>query len=61
MTEQYSYHALNSLLVYCCLVYMFCFATFHILSSINHHVGNDVASVVLAIIISLIIAYTVLP
>ena len=41
MTEQYSYYAYNSLLVYCCLAYIFCFATFHLVRSINYHVGND--------------------
>ena len=59
MTEQYSYYAFNSLLVYCCLAYIFCFATFHLVRSINHHVGND-GTIVLSLIISLLIVYTVL-
>ncbi len=59
MAEQYSYHAFNSLLVYCCLAYMFCFATFHIVHSINYHVGND-GTFVLSLIISLLIVYIVL-
>ena len=34
MTEQYLYHAVNSFLVYCCLAYILCFATFHLVRSI---------------------------
>ncbi len=59
MTEQYSYHAFNSLLVYCCLVYMFCFATFHLVRSINYHIGND-STIALSFIISFLVVYTVL-
>ncbi len=59
MTEQYLYHAVNSFLVYCCLAYILCFATFHLVRSINYHVGND-GTFVLSLIVSLLIVYTVL-
>jgi hypothetical protein len=54
MTEQYSYNEVNSALVYFSLVYIFCFSTFHLIDSINYHIGIDAT---IALIISSLIVY----